>query len=97
MSVAWLNGRGEQSKTHYTKNLDKAVCGQFLGENFRVVPHAFGLRCVPCTKWLTAPDEFCPCGNQQMYSGGFCYNHFQDSIRDGRAITLQRIKHGVAF
>lgn len=47
-AVAWINGRGEKSRTHLTTNLEQAICGQFLPENFHTVPQGYGVPCVPC-------------------------------------------------
>ena len=32
LSVAWVNRRGNQSRTHYTTDLNQAVCSQYLHE-----------------------------------------------------------------
>lgn len=48
ISVAWVNHRGDHSKTHYAYNLEQAACGEFLHENFHVVPDDFGERCTAC-------------------------------------------------
>jgi len=44
------------------------------------------------THWPGDPIPRCPCGKAE-YADGFCYEHFQASLRLGREVVLQRIKY----
>ena len=46
--VAWKSRGGFQSKAHYTADLNKAICDEWLGEGFVTVPETFGQTCAEC-------------------------------------------------